>query len=100
MTKRFRREYGLVETGVLLTLLSPLGSYQQGSLISRQGCIFVSDRLCFSALRFRRRSQVETYSEVDHLGSAEVRLLSAVMLAAKSYYVTIRPYPTYSLILS
>lgn len=100
MTNRFRREYGLANSGVLLTLLSPLGSYQQESLISRQGCIFVSNRFCFSALRFRHRSQVETYSEVDRLGSAEVRLLSAAMLAAKSYYVTIRPYPTHSLILS
>jgi hypothetical protein len=100
MTKRFRREFGPVDSGVVVTLLSPLGSYPEETLISSRGCVFVEDRLCFSAVRFHRRSQVETYSEVDHLGSAEVRLLSAVMLAAKSYGVSIRPYPTYSLILS
>ena len=85
---------------MLLTLLSPVGSYPQESLISRQGCIFISNEICFSALRFRTSLQIETHSEVDRLGSAEVRLLSAAMLAAKSYYVTVRPYPTHSLVLS
>lgn len=100
MAKRFRHPYRLINSRVLLTLLSPLGSYPEESLISGQGCIFVSDRLCFSALRFWRRSQLETYSEVDRLGSAEVRLLAAAMLAAKSHYVTIKPYPFYSLTVS
>lgn len=43
---------------------------------------------------------METYSELDHVGTAEVKLLAALMLSAKSYYVTIRPYPCYSLTVS
>jgi hypothetical protein len=77
-----------------------MGSYQQDSLISNRGCIFVDDKLSFSVVRFVRRSQIETYSELDHVGSAEVRLLSAALMAAKSYYVTIKPYPAYSLTVS
>jgi hypothetical protein len=100
MTTRFKRERGSVKAGVRLTLLSPLGSYQEESLISHHGCIFVNDRLCFSAVRFVRKSQVETYSEVDRLGSVEVKLLSAALLAAKSYYVTVKPYPAYSVTVS
>jgi hypothetical protein len=100
MTVAFKREFGPIDSGVRVTLLSPMGSYQQDSLISRHGCMFVDDKLCFSVVRFARRSQIETYSELDHVGSAEVRLLSAALMAAKSYYVTIRPYPAYSLTLS
>lgn len=100
MTVAFKREFWPTDSGVRVTLLSPMGSYQQDSLISNRGCIFVYDKLSFSVVRFVRRSQIETYSELDHVGSAEVRLLSAALMAAKSYYVTIKPYPAYSLTVS
>lgn len=100
MTVAFKREFWPIESGARVRLLSPMGSYQQESVISRHGCVFVDDKLCFSVVRFARRSQIETYSELDHVGTAEVRLLSSTLLAAKSYYVTIRPYPAYFLTVS
>jgi hypothetical protein len=100
MSTRFKLERGPVNTGVRLRLLSPVGTYQDESLISRHGCIFVDHGLCFSVVRFERQSQVETYSDIVSLGSVEVKLLSASLLAAKSYYVTVKPYPAYSMTLS
>ena len=81
-----------VAHGFHVSLMSPLGSYPESSIILDDAAYIMSPDICFSIVRIKEENW--GFSEVDMLSPLEIPLLGSVLLAGPGY-----PYPMYGLTL-
>lgn len=84
--------YTRVSCGFHVTMMSPLGSYPERSIILEDAALIVESDLCYSVLRIVREDR--GFSEVDALTPLEIPFLASLLLAHAGL-----PYPYGGLVL-
>src|SRR5260370_20007667 len=84
--------YMAVACGFQVRLMSPLGTYPDGSIILEDAALIVNPDLCFSIVRIKDEDW--GFSEVDSLSPLQIPLLGSLLLSRIGY-----PYPMHGVTL-